>query len=97
MHLTSKSSTIICEMRKPFLLIEACTIKIQALYILSAAIVRANNLPRIADASNYTWPLVYSAISSNYGGRTRLIPSHRTPTMSSLATSPSGEMSRRKQ
>jgi hypothetical protein len=43
-HLTFKSPTIMCELRKIFLLVETYDIKNRTLYIRSAANIWANNL-----------------------------------------------------
>jgi len=52
-HLTLKSSTMMCELRKLFLLIDTYDIKIRTLYIRSAANVWADNLSRITDNSDW--------------------------------------------
>ena len=52
-HLTSKSSTMMCELRKLFLLIDTYDIKIRTQYIRSAANVWADNLSRVTDNSDW--------------------------------------------
>ena len=52
-HLTSRSPTMMCELQKPFLLIDTYDIKIRTLYIRSAANVWADNLSRITDKSDW--------------------------------------------
>ena len=52
-HLTSKSPTMMCELRRLFLLIDTYDIKIRTLYIRSAANVWAENLSRITDNSDW--------------------------------------------
>ena len=52
-HLTSKSPTMMNELRKMFLLVDTYDIKIRTLYIRSAANVWADNLSRITDNSDW--------------------------------------------
>jgi hypothetical protein len=52
-HLTSKSPTMMCELRKLFLLIDTYDIKIRTQYIRSAANVWADNLSRVTDNSDW--------------------------------------------
>ena len=51
-HLTSKSPTMMCELRKLFLLVDTYDIRIWTLYIRSAANVWADNLPQVTDNSD---------------------------------------------
>jgi hypothetical protein len=52
-HLTSKSLTMMRELRKLFLLIDTYDIKIRTKYIRIAANVWANNLTRVTDNSDW--------------------------------------------
>ncbi len=52
-HLTSKSPTMVCELRKLFLLIDTYEIKIRTQYIRSAANAWADNLSRVTDNSDW--------------------------------------------
>ena len=52
-HLTSRSPTMMCELRKLYLLIDTYDIKIRTQYIRSAANVWADNLSRITDNSDW--------------------------------------------
>ena len=52
-HLTSKFTTMMCELRKLFLLIDTYDIKIRTLYIRSAANVWADNISRVTDNSDW--------------------------------------------
>ena len=52
-HLTSRSPTMMCELRKLFLLTDTYDIKIRTKCIRIAAIVWANNLSRITDNSDW--------------------------------------------
>jgi len=51
-HLTSRSSAIMCELKKLFLPIDKFDIKIKTTYIRSAANIRADGLNRIKDNSD---------------------------------------------
>ena len=51
-HLTSKSPTMMYELRKLFLLIDTYDIKIRTLYIRSATNVWADKLSRVTDNSD---------------------------------------------
>jgi hypothetical protein len=53
MDLTSKSPTMMCEMRKLFLLLDTYDIKIPTRYIRSAASVWADSLSRVTDNSEW--------------------------------------------
>ncbi len=52
-HLTSKSPTMMCELRKLFFLIDTWDSKIRTQYIRSAANVWADNLSRVTDNSDW--------------------------------------------
>ncbi len=52
-HLTSKSPTMMCELRKLFLLIDTYDINIRTQYIRSATNVWADNLSRVTDNSDW--------------------------------------------
>ena len=52
-HLTSRSPTMMCELRKLFLLTDTYDIKIRTKYIRSAANVWADNLSRVTDNSDW--------------------------------------------
>ena len=52
-HLTSKSPTMMCKLRKLFLLTDTYDIKIRTKYIRSAANVWADNLSRVTDNSDW--------------------------------------------
>ena len=70
-HLTSKSPTMMCELRKLFLLIDIYDIKIRTLYIRSAANVWANNLSRVTDNSDWQLaPRVFGYLNKLWGAHT---------------------------
>ncbi len=52
-HLTSKSPTMMCELRKRFLLIDTYDIKIYIRYICNAAHVWTSNFSRVTDNSDW--------------------------------------------
>ena len=52
-HLTSKSPTMMCELRKLFLLIHTYDIKIRTQYIRSATNMWADNMSRVTDNSGW--------------------------------------------
>ena len=52
-HLTSRSPTMMCELRKLFLVTDTYAIKIRTKYIRSAANVWADNLSRVTDDSDW--------------------------------------------
>jgi hypothetical protein len=52
-HLTSKSPTRMCELRKLFLLIDTYDIKIRTRYIRSASNVWADSVSRVTDSSDW--------------------------------------------
>jgi len=96
-HLTSKSSTMMCELRKLFLLIDTYDIKIRTLYIRSAANVWADNLSRITDNSDWQLSSRKFKYVDKRWSSTRSTVSPRSPTSSWPPTTPSGAMVRRKQ
>ena len=70
-HLTSKSPTMMCELRKLFLLVDTYDIKIRTLYIRSAANVWADNLSRVTDTSDWQLsPRVFHNLSKLCGPHT---------------------------
>ena len=52
-HLASKYPTMMCELRKLFLMVETYAIKIRTLYIKSATNVWADNLSCVTDTSDW--------------------------------------------
>jgi hypothetical protein len=66
-HLTSKSLTMMYELRKLFLLIVTYDIKIKTQYIQSAAKVLADNLSRVTDNPSGSWPHASSDTSIVWG------------------------------
>jgi hypothetical protein len=70
-HLTSKSPTMMSELRKLFLLVDTYDIKIRTLYIRSAANVWADNLSRVTDNSDWQLsPRVFRHLSKLWGPHT---------------------------
>ncbi len=70
-HLTSRSLTMMCELRKLFLLVDTYDIKIRTQYIRSTANVWADNLSRISDNSDWQLaPRVFRHLSSLWGAHT---------------------------
>jgi hypothetical protein len=70
-HLTSKSPTMMCELRKIFLLVDSYDIKIRTLNIRSVANVWADNLSRISGNSNWQLaPRVFRHLSGLWGFHT---------------------------
>ena len=70
-HLTSKSPTMMCELRKLFLMVDSYDIKIKTMYIRSVAIVWADNLFRISDNSEWQLvPRVFRHLNGLWGAHT---------------------------
>jgi len=67
-HLTSKSPTMMCELRKLFFLIDTHDIRIRTRYIRSAASVWADNLSRVTDNSDWQLaPRVFRHLDKQWG------------------------------
>ncbi len=70
-HLIPKSSTMMCELRKLFFLIDTYDIKIRTLYIQSATHTRADNLTWITDTSDWQLaPRDFRLLSKLWGSHT---------------------------
>ena len=96
-HFASKSSTMMCELRKVFLLIVTYDIKIRTQYIRIDANVSVDNISCVTDNPTDSW-LRASSYTSTNGGPPQSRPLFSpTPMSRCLATTPSGETVRHMQ